>query len=98
MNVRLVMRALAIATTVTVLGGCTAALDLSGREWGKAGTDIRQVTTDEIECVRAVTDVGQTPELWIGGVADAVRFGIRERSRARGFADCMTSRGYGKTG
>jgi|GEM_PF-2372538 len=90
-------RVVAAAVAMAGLGGCTAALDLSGREWGKAGADIRQVTLDEIECVRAVSDAGQTPELYIGGVADAVRFGIRERVRARTYADCMTSRGYQRT-
>ncbi|HSE93275.1 MAG TPA: hypothetical protein VLF19_08210 [Methylomirabilota bacterium] len=91
-------RALAAVAAVAALGGCTAALDLSGREWSKAGGDIRQITTDEIECVRLVSDIGETVESYVGGVADTVRFALRERSRVRGYDDCMTSRGYARTG
>ena len=87
-------RALAVVAAVVALGGCTRALDLSGREWDKPDADIRQVTFDEIECLRKVTDVGRTPESWIGGVADAVRFGLRESARARAYGDCMTFQGY----
>ena len=89
-------RALAGVAVAVALSGCTAALDLSGLEWSKPGVDISQVTTDEIECVRAVAEFGQTVESYIGGVADAVRFGLREKRRAEGYADCMTSRGYTK--
>lgn len=89
-----VRRGLAVAMVAATLSGCAAALDLSGREWDKAGADIRQVTLDEVECVRAVSDAGRTPELWVGGVVDAVRFAVREGVRASTYAECMTSRGY----
>ncbi len=90
----LVRRGLAVGTVAATLGGCAAALDLSGDEWGKAGADIRQVTLDEIDCVRAVSEAGRSPELWIGGLVDTVRFQVRERVRASRYAECMTSRGY----
>ncbi len=90
-------RALVVVAAVVALGGCTAALGLSGQEWSKAGVDIRQVTADEIECVRVVTDIGTTTESYVGGVADAVLYGLRERARRNGYNDCMTSRGYTKT-
>lgn len=91
-------RGLAIVVVAAALCGCAAALDLSGEEWGKTGADIRQVTLDEIDCVRAVSDAGRTPDLWIGGVADAVRFAVTEHVRASTYADCMTSRGYQRRG
>jgi len=87
-------RALAIAMAAVTLNGCTAALDLSGREWGKADADIRQVTLDEIECVRVVSDAGRTPDLLIGGVVDVVRFTVRERVRSSTYDACMRTRGY----
>lgn len=89
-------RGLAIVTAAATLGGCAAGLDLSGREWDKAGADIRQVTLDEIDCVRAVSDAGRTPDLWVGGVVDATRFVLRERTRASVYAECMASRGYAR--
>jgi outer membrane lipoprotein SlyB len=85
--------ALAMAMAAA-LSGCTAALDLSGREWGKADADIRQVTLDEIECVRGVSDAGRTPDLWVGGVVDVARFTVREGVRASTYSACMRDRGY----
>jgi len=86
---RLVACAAALA-----LAGCTAGLDVSGARWSKPSASVQEVTLDAMECARSTTDVGRTPDLLIGGVADAVRFGIRERTRQRVYEQCMTSRGY----
>lgn len=88
------MRALAPAVLGLLLGGCAAELGVAGREWTRPATTVSQITFDETECARAATDAGQTPESVVGGVADAVRHGIRERGRQATYAGCMRARGY----
>jgi hypothetical protein len=86
--------AAATAVTALALAGCTAALDVSGTDWAKPTATSQQVTLDETECARVTSDAGQTPDLIIGGVADAVRFAIRESTRRHVYDQCMVSRGY----
>ncbi len=85
--------ALALAAAAA-LAGCTAGLDLSGREWTRPDTGVSQVTWDEIECVRAASAAGRTPDLIVGGVVDAVRNALRESGRAAAYGRCMVGKGY----
>jgi hypothetical protein len=52
------------------------------------------VTLDEMECVRVAREAGSTPELWVGGVADVVRYGIEESQRGGAYRSCMQAKGY----
>jgi hypothetical protein len=88
------LRALGVALLVLGLGGCAAELGVAGREWTRPGTSVSQETFDETECVREAEDAGQTPESFVGGVADAVRNAVRERGRQTAYEGCMRARGY----
>ena len=88
------MRALAILGLAVLVVGCTAELDVSGAKWIKTGTSFSQVTLDQTECARLTTDVGKTPDLIVGGLADVVRNAIRERGRQGTYSQCMKERGY----
>jgi hypothetical protein len=92
------MRASAAVGLALLLGGCAAELGVAGREWTRPATTISQVTFDETECAREATDAGRTAESFVGGVADAVRNGIRERGRQATYAGCMRARGYQPAG
>lgn len=91
------MRAAVVAAAMTLVG-CTTALDVSGAAWTKPAVTQEQVTLDETECARTTSDVGQSADPIVGGVADAVRFALRERTRERVYRDCMASRGYQRRG
>jgi hypothetical protein len=88
------MRWLIVVLALVSFGGCTAAFDVTGREWQKAGADLPQVTLDETECARNAFDAGDTPDLILGGVLDVVRLAVENSTQARTYRDCMTSRGY----
>jgi hypothetical protein len=86
--------ALALLVALGTLTGCSTKYDLSGAEWKKPGTMIQQVTYDEMECVRAAREAGQTPDFIVGGLADVARYVIEERQRGGAYRSCMVSRGY----
>jgi hypothetical protein len=88
------VRPLAILLLAVAVGGCAAELDVSGSKWAKTGTSFNQVTLDETDCARGASDAGKTPDLIVGGLADAVRNGIRERGRQGTYEKCMRDRGY----
>jgi hypothetical protein len=58
----------------------------------------QDVTYDEMECVRAAREAGWTPDVYIGGIADVVRFTIEERQRDGAFHRCMIAKGYQPSG
>jgi hypothetical protein len=90
-----------LALALLVLGsltGCTVKYDLSGADWTKPGTMFQEVTYDQMECVRAAREAGQTPDLIVGGLADVGRLIVEERQRSGEFRRCMLARGYQPTG
>jgi outer membrane lipoprotein SlyB len=90
---------LAIALLVlATLTGCSTKYDLTGADWTKAGTLVQDVTYDEMECVRGAREAGSTPDVIVGGVADAVRYSIEERQRTASYRGCMQSKGYQPSG
>jgi hypothetical protein len=88
------MRWLTVVLALVAFGGCTAAFDVTGREWQKAGAGLPQVTLDETECARNAFEAGDTPDLILGGLLDVVRLAVENSAQARTYRDCMTSRGY----
>lgn len=88
------MKRLGWLLAAVLLVGCSAPLDVSGTGWQRVGTDIGQVTRDQMACVRGASDAGETRESYVGGVADAVRHAVRERARLRAYDRCMQERGY----
>jgi hypothetical protein len=88
------MRLLVLLVALGTLAGCSVKYDLSGADWTKPGANIQTVTLDEMECVRAAREAGQTPELWVGGLVDVGRYVVEERQRAGAYRDCMQTRGY----
>jgi hypothetical protein len=89
-----VRRRLTLVAVALTLAGCTAALDVSGTEWARPATGIGQASWDEMECLREASLAGRTPESFVGGVADAVRFALRERGRTAVYGACMRAKGY----
>jgi hypothetical protein len=89
------MRLLAAAFALTLLGGCTAAFDVAGRDWTRpGGASHSQLTLDQTECARGAYEAGRTSDWLLGGVFDVVRLGVENSAQARAYRDCMTSRGY----
>ena len=63
--------------------------------WAKPGGTPYQATWDDWQCRREVHDrTPETPDLWIGGVADAIRVYVEEHRRLDTYKDCMRARGY----
>jgi hypothetical protein len=86
---------LAIALlAIGILTGCSTKYDLTGADWTKSGSMIQDFTYDEMECVRSVREVGSTPDLIVGGVADVARYFVEERQRGGAYRDCMLAKGY----
>jgi hypothetical protein len=84
-----------IAALVLVLGlasGCTT-LHIDDF-WAKPNVGIQQATLDDWECKRLAADAPTTPDLYIGGAADAVRVFLDQQAIERAYAACMSTRGY----
>jgi hypothetical protein len=79
---------------IGILTGCGTKYDLTGAHWTKSGSRTPDATYDEMECVRGAREVGSTPDLIVGGVADVARYFVEERQRAGAYRDCMLARGY----
>jgi hypothetical protein len=62
--------------------------------WTKQGVGVEQATRDDWECKRVAADAPVTPELYVGGAADAVRVVLDQREIERAYAGCMSTRGY----
>ena len=50
------MRAVVVLAAAALLAGCTTRFDIGGGEWAKPGTQVPQVTQDEMECARTAVD------------------------------------------
>ena len=76
-----------------VASACTT-IDLDD-VWAKPGGTRQQATWDDWQCRREVHDrTPDTPDLYIGGVADAVRVYVEEHMRLATYKECMGGRGY----
>lgn len=87
-------RACVIGVLAVVTAGCVRPLDLSGSAWSRPDTSFQQVTQDERDCASKAGDAGWTPDLVVGGIVDAVRFGVAESTRSGVYDHCMTAKGY----
>lgn len=85
---------IALAALALAAAGCARPLDLSGAGWSRPDTSIQQITQDQRECASQAAEAGWTPDLVVGGVVDAVRFGIAEERRTAVYRECMTAKGY----
>lgn len=85
---------IALGALALVAAGCAGPLDLSGAAWSRPDTSIQQVTQDERDCASQAAEAGWTPDLVVGGIVDAVRFGIAEGRRTGVYHQCMTAKGY----
>lgn len=82
-----------LALAALLATGCTT-LDLND-VWSKPNTNTQQVSRDDWECRHDVDEnAPRSPNLYVGGIADAVRVEIDETFRDRTYAKCMTARGY----
>jgi hypothetical protein len=88
------MRPTLVLAAILLLAGCYTKYDLTGAEWTKPGTMIRQTTQDEMDCVRGAREAGSTPDLVLGGLLDLGRFAVEESQRSSSYKSCMTVRGY----
>lgn len=89
------VRTLVLVTSLA-LTACTT-LDL-GDVWSKPGATTQVTTRDDWECRREAYDqVYPSPDMYVGGVVDAVRVVWDDMRSDRTHADCMKARGYAKT-
>jgi hypothetical protein len=91
------VRGAGLLATACLLAGCATQFDISGGDWTKAGAGIQQVTLDEMDCARAASRSYGTPDLIVGGLADAIRAKIEDAQMESAFSRCMESRGYQPT-
>ncbi|PYN93126.1 MAG: hypothetical protein DMD91_30890 [Candidatus Rokuibacteriota bacterium] len=75
-----------------VATGCTT-IDLD-RVYTKPQGSVVQTSWDEWQCRREVEDSARTPDLIVGGAADAVRIAIEAEARDLRLGRCMEARGY----
>lgn len=75
-------------------GACTVQYDVRGVAWARQGADLQVVARDEVECLRTVSDAGDTHDMVLGGLLDLGRYVVGERTRAATHERCMTERGY----
>lgn len=89
-------RLAAVILAGMLAAGCTT-WDL-GTWWTRPNTMMQQMTLDNIECARLDEDVKRTPETILGGVLDLGMLTYSEIARISRYDDCMTSKGYVKSG
>jgi hypothetical protein len=89
------MRAVVVLAAAALLAGCTTTrFDIGGGEWAKPGTQLPQVTQDEMECARVAVDARPFPDTIVGGLADIVAAGIQDIKMDHDFNRCMSAKGY----
>jgi hypothetical protein len=88
------MRAVVVLAAAALLAGCTTRFDIGGGEWAKPGTQIPQVTQDEMECARVAVDARPFPDTIVGGLADIVAARMQDIKMDRDFNRCMAAKGY----
>jgi hypothetical protein len=84
--------AILVIVAVILLFGCTTAN--LGQRWTKAETTFTQATRDDWECARQAAETPEPPDLYIGGMADAVRVVLFQQRIDQSYAGCMSARGY----
>lgn len=82
---------------VLMAAGCTVIHGVNGTEWTKTGSSMTEQTLDEIDCLRAASDAGETYDMVMGGLFDLGRYVVGERLRTQDYRRCMASRGYRST-
>jgi hypothetical protein len=88
------MRAVVVLAAAALLAGCTTRFDIGGGEWAKPGTQVPQVTQDEMECARTAVDARPVPDTIVGGLADIVAAKLQDIKMDRDFNRCMAAKGY----
>jgi uncharacterized protein YceK len=86
--------AMLLVVVGVVLSGCTRVIDISGAEWRRPNTAIRQETWDEVECARATEYAGDLPDTIVGGLADMIVVPLEDSRRGAAFDRCMVAKGY----
>jgi len=86
----------ALLAASLLLVGCTRVIDISGAEWRKGTTPLRDVTWDQVECARATEGAGDLPDTIVGGLADAIVVPLEDRRRGAAYDRCMEGKGYTK--
>jgi hypothetical protein len=90
------MRSTLAVLAVLLAAGCTTC-DLDD-VWSKPGANTSQISRDDWECRRDVDENSpRARNVYVGGVADAVRVELEEHQRDRTYAKCMQARGYRRT-
>jgi hypothetical protein len=88
------MKLVPLLLSLTVVSGCTT-LRINDF-WAKQGVGIEQATWDDWECKRVASGAPTTPDLYVGGAADAVRVFVDQQAIERAYAACMSTRGYAR--
>jgi len=88
------MRAVVLLAVAALLAGCSTRFDIGGGEWTKPGTQVPQVTQDEMECARVAVDARPFPDTIVGGLADIVAARMQDIKMDRDFNRCMAAKGY----
>lgn len=86
----------AVVVAALLAGGCTT-WDL-GTQWTRPNTMMTQMTYDNMECGRLDEEVKRTPETILGGIFDVGMLTVSEIMRISRYNDCMSSKGYVKSG
>lgn len=86
------IRTLLVALALLAAACTTTDLD---DVWSKPDAPVHQAARDDWECRReAYATAPRTVDLYVGGVADAVRVWRDDRLSDAAYADCMRERGY----
>jgi hypothetical protein len=88
------MKRAALIVLGVVVAGCAPQFDIGGGAWKKSGAQIQQVTLDEMECARFASRAYETPETYVGGLADTVRVYVEDGQMVHAFGRCMEGKGY----
>lgn len=86
------MRIAFVLTLAALTTGCTT-IDLD-RTWTKPEVGVQQMSWDEWQCRREANETPKTPDVFIGGAADAARIAIETEERDLALDRCMQARGY----
>lgn len=89
-------RLVAVMAVAAIVAGCTT-WDLGAR-WERSNTMMQQMTYDNMTCGRLDEEVKRTPETLLGGLLDLAVLTFAEASRIARYDDCMTSKGYVRSG
>jgi hypothetical protein len=87
------VRSAALALALLVATGCTTYL---GRpdQWKRPAVSMQQLTFDDYRCDEASAAAWATPDLFVGGVVDAVRVWVDQWFVRNAYVSCMTKLGY----